>query len=88
MKVALAGGNPLFYGGRPYGLVLNHAARLAALARAGQIVLDADAAAAPELSGVPFRSTVNHLRGIGAHRVSYLDNATVYQPSGATTLTV
>jgi class 3 adenylate cyclase len=72
LRVALAGGAPLFHGGRPYGLVLNRAARLLVSAQPGQIVVDeavADQLAATAIDS----STLVDLRGIGAHRVATLD---------------
>jgi len=40
IRVGLAGGEPLFHDGRPYGLVLNRAARIAATTRDDDVLVD------------------------------------------------
>ena len=69
-KVSLAGGNPYFAEGRPYGLVMNRAARLSGLAAPGEIVVDeAVVAELPDSVSVIGTSTFE-LRGIGQEDVS------------------
>lgn len=71
VKVALAGGVPLFHQGRPYGLVLNRAARIVASAHAEEILLDEEITA--RVGGQRITDPeVLDLRGIGSHRVSRL----------------
>lgn len=76
VKVALSGGEPLFHGGRPYGLVLNRAARLAEAAEPGQIVAD-EAVTAQLGSGLVTLGPLLDLRGIGPNRVGIVDASKV-----------
>jgi class 3 adenylate cyclase len=71
LRIALAGGVPLFHGGRPYGVVLNRAARLVAQAAPGRIVVDEAVAAQLEADVIEAAESVE-LRGIGPHRVAVL----------------
>ena len=71
LRIALAGGVPLFHGGRPYGVVLNRAARLVAQAAPGRIVVDEAVAAQLEADVIETAESVE-LRGIGPHRVAVL----------------
>ncbi len=72
VKVGLAGGEPLFRDSRPFGLVVNRAARIEAEAHAGEILLD-EAVAAHVGASLPTedRGEVD-LKGIGLHRVTVL----------------
>ena len=72
VRIGLAGGAPLFHDGRPYGLVLNRAARLVGHAGAGQIVVDEPLATELEPAGAVTRSEVVDLKGIGPHRVGFV----------------
>jgi class 3 adenylate cyclase len=76
VRVALAGGVPLFHGGRPYGAVLNRASRIVAEAAPGRIVVDEPVAAQLDAGAVERSETVE-LRGIGPHRIGLL--ARTYQ---------
>ena len=70
IRIGLAYGEPLFHNGRPYGLALNRAARIAAVATPGGVVADE---AFTALLGAPFRASDSvhvELKGIGAHTVS------------------
>ncbi len=71
VKMSLAGGEPLFRGERPYGLVLNRAFRVADTARAGQVVLDEAVAATVEDHLIAGQFT-RELRGIGKLLISVL----------------
>jgi class 3 adenylate cyclase len=72
VRVAVAGGEPLVSGGRPFGLVLNRAARLVGLAEGGQIVVD-EAVAAEAEEWVPLRrAPVVELRGLGGHQPAFV----------------
>lgn len=71
VKISLAGGEPLFRGDRPYGLVLNRAFRVADTARPGQVVLDESVAATIDAHLIANRFT-RDLRGIGKHLISVL----------------
>jgi class 3 adenylate cyclase len=75
VKVALAGGEPLFRGGRPFGLVLNRAARLLPFGQAGDILADEAVAASAATLGKRILlepREVVELRGIGPLRVTAL----------------
>lgn len=76
IKVALSGGEPLFRGGRPYGLVLNRAARLAEAAAPGQIVAD-EAVTSQLVAGWVTLGPLLDLRGIGPNRVGIVDASRV-----------
>jgi class 3 adenylate cyclase len=68
VKIALAGGEPLFHNGRPFGLVLNRAARLVNVAGSGEVVAD-EAVSESLPTDAPRRACGQvHLRGIGVHR--------------------
>ena len=70
VKVALASGHPLFHNGRPYGLVVNRAARVLDGAGSGEIVVDEEfASTLPQDFAVTATRHVE-LRGIGSHRIS------------------
>lgn len=72
IKIGLAGGEPLFRDDRPFGLVVNRAARMEAAAAGGEITLDEYVAA--HVSGawpVEDRGVVD-LKGIGPHRITAL----------------
>jgi class 3 adenylate cyclase len=70
VKVALALGRPLFHEGRPYGLVVNRAARVLGCASAGEVLIDEHVRAAlPGAYEVASAQEVD-LRGIGLHLVS------------------
>jgi class 3 adenylate cyclase len=70
VRIALSGGDPLFHGGRPYGLVLNRAARIVGTTRAADVLVDE--AVATDLP--PFIRVLSRvermLSGIGSHTVS------------------
>lgn len=69
VKIGLAGGEPLFHDGRPYGLVVNRAARLVALAQGGEVVCDeAVARSLPDGVTALARPDVV-LRNMGEHRI-------------------
>jgi class 3 adenylate cyclase len=75
VKVGLAGGEPLFHDGRPYGQVVNRAARVVAEARGGQILAD-EAVAQSLPSGVaPSPGWVVTLRNMGQHELVALSRA-------------
>ena len=75
IKIGLAGGVPLFHHGRPYGLVLNRAARLVNQAPEGHIVVDEAVAGHLEDPALLARTETVDLKGIGAHNIAYLKPA-------------
>ncbi len=72
VKVGLAGGDPFFSDGRPYGLVVNRTARVVDRAEPGDVVVDEPVAAAlpPWATAIDERQV--ELKGIGTHRISKL----------------
>jgi len=75
IRVGLAGGEPLFHDGRPYGLVLNRAARIAATTRDDDVLVD-EAVAMDLPSSVHVLSREERtLSGIGLHTVSRIGPA-------------
>ncbi len=73
IKVALSGGEPLFQDGRPYGVVVNRAARLIGLAKGGDIVADEAVTEDLDRSQVEIRfGSPVELRGIGEHRPAWI----------------
>lgn len=72
VKISLAGGEPLFRDGRPYGLVLNRAFRVADTATGGQVVVD-EAVAETLAPGLIADRFERELRGIGRQSVSVLN---------------
>ena len=74
MKIALAAGEPLWSNERPYGQVVNRAARLVALAGPSQVVVDeAVADQLPADVTAVDRQTV-HLRNMGEHLITAIAN--------------
>ncbi len=73
VKIGIAGGDPFFAQGRPYGSVVNRAARLADVAVADQIVVDEFTMSSLEASErrCLSPSTVD-LRGLGPHQIGIL----------------
>jgi class 3 adenylate cyclase len=85
VKIVLAGGEPLFSEGRPFGLVLNRAARLLAAGEAGETLVDEAVAASAGALGpgiVLEPRGLRDLSGIGPHRVTALRAAEWFQVSG------
>jgi class 3 adenylate cyclase len=70
VKIALAAGHPLFHAGRPYGLVVNRAARVLGCAAAGEIVVDQEVRMVLPPAYRPVSSCEVDLRGIGPHIVT------------------
>ena len=71
-KVALAGGDPFYANGRPYGLALNRSARLGEIARPGQIVVDEAVATLLPPGFTVIDATTYDLRGIGPELISVI----------------
>jgi class 3 adenylate cyclase len=69
LRLALAGGEPLWDGGRPYGQVVNRAARLVALADDGEIVADEAVAGDLPLGVVATHRRTVALKNMGEHDV-------------------
>jgi class 3 adenylate cyclase len=76
VRIGLAAGVPLFHNTRPYGLVLNRAARIVAEAGPGEVLVDEAVAAHLPAAAVAVDLREINLRGIGNHLL-----ATV-QPAG------
>jgi class 3 adenylate cyclase len=73
VRIVLAGGEPLFSDGRPFGLVLNRAARLLGTAGGGQVLLD-EATTAEAAARFPIRVIGPlELRDLGLHSPGLLD---------------
>lgn len=73
LRVSCSGGRPLFHQGRPYGLVLNRAARILAIAQPGEIVCDREVAdaLAGEVRTIDIRTA--ELKGLGTESVQVID---------------
>jgi class 3 adenylate cyclase len=74
VKIGIAGGDPFFRHGRPYGAVVNRASRLAEMAKASQIIMDESASSSAGLAG-PVQIREVDLRGMGTSRVTVLSPA-------------
>ena len=72
VKIALSGGEPLFRGDRPYGLVVNRAFRVVDEAEIGQILVDDPVGAALDSDQIERYLEPRPLRGIGPHRIGVL----------------
>ena len=73
IKVALSGGEPLFHDDRPYGVVVNRAARLIGFAKGGDIIADEAVTEDLDRSRVEIRfGPPVELRGIGEHRPAWI----------------
>jgi class 3 adenylate cyclase len=84
VKVALSGGEPLILDDRPYGLIVNRAARLVALAKGGDIV--ADEAVTDDLDQSRVEITMGtpvELKGIGEHRPAWISGREDPEPGQA-----
>jgi class 3 adenylate cyclase len=73
IRIGIAGGDPFFSHGRPYGAVVNRAARLATKARPHQIVMDEATANSADTAGRLVQTQVMSLRGMGPVTVGILD---------------
>jgi class 3 adenylate cyclase len=71
VKIGIAGGDPFFSHGRPYGTVVNRAARLAATAEASQIIIDDVTSGYADRTG-QLMTNVVQLRGMEPVTVSIL----------------
>ena len=67
--MGLAGGEPLFHDGRPYGQVVNRAARVVGLAQGDQILCDEAVASSLPTEVVGTAGPAVMLRNIGEHRI-------------------
>jgi len=72
VKVGLAGGDPFFSDGRPYGLVVNRTARVVDCAEQGEVLVDEPLSAALPPWATAVHERLVELKGIGTHRVSKL----------------
>lgn len=72
IRIALAGGIPLFHNGRPYGIVLNRAARLLRHAQPNETVLDDALATLLPTIDFASRTATVQLKGIGTHNATFI----------------
>jgi len=73
IKISLSGGEPFIRDDRPYGLIVNRAARLIELAKGGEIVADEAVTEDLDRTRVDVRlGTAVELRGIGEHRPAWI----------------
>ena len=72
VKIGLAGGEPLFHDGRPYGQVVNRAARVVDLAKGGQVLCDEAVERSLPANVVGTAPALVQLRNLGEHRILQL----------------
>lgn len=75
VRISIAGGDPLFHGGRPYGLVVNRAARILTVAGPGQIVVDENVSTSLPSGFSVVESSQLDLKGVGRQTVSVVATA-------------
>jgi class 3 adenylate cyclase len=71
-KIGVAQGHPFFSHGRPYGSVVNRAARLAAYAPANTIAVDEETMVEIDVDPIELRTAAVDLRGIGRETVGII----------------